>query len=201
MKYCPECGKSVSLRWQAKDQRNRLVCGSCGTVHYDNPKVVVTCLAYWQDRLLMCRRAHAPDIGRWTPPSGFMEIGETLEEAAIRETMEETQVQLAADSLALYAVASLPHIREVHVTFRAQLREEPRPVAGAECLEVALWNEAQFPWNDLAFLDPADDMPQRFFMQLRTGEFAIHQLHLRLEPERHTRRIEYRLANGARCVD
>jgi ADP-ribose pyrophosphatase YjhB (NUDIX family) len=177
--FCSHCGHSVRLRWIEQDQRERFVCDGCGRIHYENPRVLVSCFAYWQDRLLMCRRAHAPAVGLWITPSGFVEKGETLEGAAVRETLEETGVRIAPDLLDLYSIASLPDISEIYVAFRVCLPVEPILVPGPESLDVALQTEAEIPWNDLAFRDALGDYPSHFFRHLRNGSFPIHKIQLR----------------------
>ena len=88
MKFCSECG-SPDVAWRIPDGDTvpREVCGACGAIHYRNPKVVVGCLATWEDRVLLCRRAIEPRHGLWTLPAGFMENGETLASGAIREPL------------------------------------------------------------------------------------------------------------------
>ena len=73
------------LTWVENDARERAICPACHYVHYENPKVLVWCFAYSQQRLLLCRRAIPPAKGLWGSPQGFVEAGETLEEAACRE--------------------------------------------------------------------------------------------------------------------
>jgi ADP-ribose pyrophosphatase YjhB (NUDIX family) len=169
----------VSQRWIADDQRERFVCDACGTIHYENPRVLVSCFAYWQDRLLMCRRAQAPAVGLWITPSGFLEKGETLENAAVRETLEETGVGISPDLLELYSVASLPDISEIYISFRACLHEKPALLPGPESLEVALQTESEIRWDELAFRDSLGDYPSHFFRHLRNGCFPIHKIQLR----------------------
>ncbi len=89
MRYCSNCGHEVVVTIPAGDNLPRFVCEACGTIHYQNPKLVVGCLAEWQGRILLCRRAIEPRKGFWTLPAGFMENGETTEQAALRETAEE----------------------------------------------------------------------------------------------------------------
>ncbi|HEY9199266.1 MAG TPA: NUDIX hydrolase, partial [Gammaproteobacteria bacterium] len=86
MKFCSNCGAQVSLRVPPGDSRPRYVCDACTTVHYQNPKIVAGCIPVWEDRVLLCRRAIEPRYGLWTLPAGFMENGETTQQAARRET-------------------------------------------------------------------------------------------------------------------
>ncbi|HUF20007.1 MAG TPA: NUDIX hydrolase, partial [Burkholderiales bacterium] len=89
MKYCSRCGATVALKIPAGDSRTRWTCDTCGTIHYQNPRIVVGCVPEQDGRILLCRRAIAPRVGFWTVPAGFMELGETLAEGAARETLEE----------------------------------------------------------------------------------------------------------------
>ena len=99
MKYCSVCGAEVRLGIPDGDNRPRHICDHCGTIHYHNPKVVAGCIAHWEDRILMCRRAIEPRLGLWTVPAGFMENGETTYEGAMRETMEEANARVDIDDL------------------------------------------------------------------------------------------------------
>jgi len=85
MMFCMSCGCRLTKRWIQSDLRDRDVCPACSTVHYDNPKVVVSCICYWEQRILLCKRGIEPGKGLWDVPRGFVESGETLEEAATRE--------------------------------------------------------------------------------------------------------------------
>ncbi|MFV3333733.1 NUDIX hydrolase [Pseudomonas sp. NY15437] len=148
MKFCSLCGAGVSLRTPSGDNRPRFVCDQCQTVHYQNPRIVAGCLPVWEGRILLCRRAIAPRQGFWTLPAGFMENGETLEQAAARETLEEANARV--NSLQLYTVFDLPHISQVYVFFRAELADLHFS-AGEESLDVQLFEESDIPWDELAF--------------------------------------------------
>ncbi|HLY97102.1 MAG TPA: NUDIX hydrolase, partial [Sideroxyarcus sp.] len=90
MKFCPECGAPLELRQPQDDHRERHVCTVCNTIHYLNPKLIIGAIPEWKDgRILLCRRAIEPRRGYWTVPAGFMENGETLQQAAARESREE----------------------------------------------------------------------------------------------------------------
>src|ERR1700733_537204 len=113
MKYCSSCGAPVIRRLVSADGRERLVCTSCATTHYENPRVIVGCVACWRDTILLCRRGQDPAIGKWMIPSGFLECGETLEEGAARETFEETGVVLDSACMHLHAAIDLVHIGQI----------------------------------------------------------------------------------------
>lgn len=148
MKFCSHCGHPVSQRIPAGDNRLRYVCEHCHLVHYQNPRIVAGCLPVWGDQVLLCRRAIEPRRGYWTLPAGFMENGETLEQAAARETHEEACARVR--DLALYTLFDLPHINQVYLFFRAELVDLDF-AAGAESLEVQLFHEPDIPWSELAF--------------------------------------------------
>lgn len=148
MNFCSDCGSPVSRRIPPGDLLSRFVCDTCQTIHYQNPKIVIGCLPEWGDQLLLCRRAIDPRTGFWTFPAGFMELGESAEQAAARETMEEAEADVKITSL--YAVFSLPHISQVYMIFRGAMRS-PHHGAGSESLEAQLFRLDAIPWDTLAF--------------------------------------------------
>src|SRR5580704_1299402 len=88
------------------DNRERSVCSNCGFVAYENPKIVVGSVVVSGGRVLMCRRSIEPRRGFWTLPAGYMELGETLEEAAAREALEEAEASITLDGiLGVFSVA------------------------------------------------------------------------------------------------
>ncbi len=148
MKYCSDCGRSVSRKVPAGDNRERFICDECETVHYINPRVVAGCLPVWENQVLLCRRAISPRAGFWTLPAGFLENNETIVAGAARETFEEANAVVA--NLDLYTVFSLPHISQIYLFYRAELTT-PKYSAGFESAEVALFEKDEIPWDDLAF--------------------------------------------------
>jgi ADP-ribose pyrophosphatase YjhB (NUDIX family) len=179
IKYCSKCGGALALRWIASDQRERRVCTACSHIHYENPRLLVSCFIHWRDRVVFCRRARAPARGLWALPAGFVEQGETLEEAVVREIEEETGLPLPTRSVTLFRLLSLPHINEVYAEFRAELTAAPVFSLGHEALEVALFSERDIPRRELAFGDVMPAYPDEFFKCLRTGAFPIRSVPLR----------------------
>ena len=142
MRFCSSCGAEVTLKTPEGDNLPRHVCEACGTIHYENPKVVVGALPEWEDRILLCRRAIEPRHGFWTVPAGFMENRETTADAAARETEEEARARIEVG--ALYSLVNISHISQVHLFYRARLLDlDFGP--GPESLEVRLFSEAEIP--------------------------------------------------------
>ncbi len=134
------------------DNRERLICPSCGHIQYENPKIVTGAVVAWNGKVLLCRRAIAPRIGFWTLPAGFMELGETVADAACREAWEEAEARIALDGI--LAVYSISRIDQVQVIFRARFADPapaPHIAAGPESAEVGLFAWDDIPWNDIAF--------------------------------------------------
>ncbi len=152
MNFCSHCGQPVELRIPPDDNRERHVCADCGTIHYQNPKMVVGSIPLWHeagvDKVLLCRRAIEPRRGYWTLPAGFMENNETTAEAAARETFEEAGARV--EMLDLYTLMNVPHVHQVHLFYRARLLDLDYS-AGTESLEVKLFSETEIPWAEIAF--------------------------------------------------
>ncbi len=169
MKYCCHCGEAIRIGIPAGDNRKRHICDACNTVHYHNPKIVTGCIASWEDRILLCRRAIEPRRGLWTVPAGFMENGESTWEGAVRETLEEASARVAVEGL--YLTVNLPHIDQVYMLFRARLLDlDYSP--GEESLEVDLFSREQVPWKRLAFPTVALAL-ERYFDDRERGEFPV----------------------------
>lgn len=169
MKFCSNCGSEVELRVPAGDDRPRHVCGICDTVHYLNPKVVVGCIPEWNDKILLCRRAIEPRSGLWTLPAGFLENGETAQQGAARETLEEAKARVEVGEL--YTLFNLPHISQVYLVFRSRLLDlDFGP--GQESLDVRLFSEAEIPWEEIAFPVIKETLGL-YFRDRENGGFAL----------------------------
>ena len=170
MNFCGVCGAPVTLSVPEGDTLPRHVCTACGTIHYRNPRLVVGALPVWEDRVLLCRRAIEPRHGKWTLPAGFMENGETVAAAALRETLEEAcaRVELGA----MYTLISVPHIHQVHVIYRSQLLDLDF-APGVETLELRLFREDEIPWDDIAFRTIGITL-KHYFADRRAGEYRFH---------------------------
>ena len=154
MKYCSKCGGEVARRVPEHDSRQRWVCEDCGTIHYQNPKIVVGCVPEKEGRILLCKRAINPRRGYWTVPAGFMELGETVAEGAARETREEACAEVELGHL--FVSVDVIEAGQVHLFFTAKLLGDF--AAGEETQDAALFAKDEIPWSEIAFL---------------SGEFAL----------------------------
>ncbi len=148
MNFCAQCGGKLSLRIPEGDDRPRCVCDVCGTIHYENPKMVVGTLPVIDGTILLCRRAIEPRRNMWTLPAGWLENGDTLAACATRETFEEAWAKV--EDLQPYVLLNLPFINQLYFIYRARLSNLDFH-AGSESLEVKLFSPAEIPWNELAF--------------------------------------------------
>ena len=148
MNFCPNCAAPLERRIPDGDHLPRFVCVACGTIHYQNPKLVAGCVPEFEGRILLCRRAIEPRRGFWTIPAGFMENGETLQQAAARECHEEALARVEIGDLC--AIVHVLHAHQVHVMFSARLAD-PSYGVGVESLEVRLCAEPDLPWPEIAF--------------------------------------------------
>lgn len=172
MKFCSECGKPISQLVPEGDNRMRFVCLHCDTVHYQNPRMVVGTLPTYKNQILLCKRAIEPRKGFWTLPAGYMENGETTEEGALRETLEEANARIT--NPLLYTVIAVPHINQVHIIFQGELADLDF-FAGEESLDVQLFDEKDIPWKELAFPTVSKTL-RRFFCDRNRNEIPSSPL-------------------------
>jgi ADP-ribose pyrophosphatase YjhB (NUDIX family) len=170
MNFCSHCGERVSRRIPDGDDRHRYVCSGCSRIHYQNPKIVVGTIPQWHGKILLCLRAIEPRYGMWTLPAGFLENDETVEAGAIRETREEAGI--GVDLPVLFAVFDLTFVRQVYMMWRVDMISE-RVDPGAESLEAVLFDEADIPWDRLAFPVIRKTL-ECYFEDRRNGRFRLH---------------------------
>ena len=148
MPFCMECGSRLGEKIPPGDDRVRLVCPSCGYIAYTNPKIVAGSLPIVNGKAFLLRRGIEPRRGAWTYPGGFVEMGESPEECAVREAREELGV--AVDGLKLLGVYSRHQVGIVTVVYLSDLVDgKPHPTP--EALEVSFFGPDEIPWEELAF--------------------------------------------------
>ncbi|MGE4368520.1 MAG: NUDIX hydrolase [Burkholderiaceae bacterium] len=169
-KFCSQCGSTLARKIPPDDNRLRDVCDQCGAIHYQNPRNVVGVLPVWKDQILLCRRAIEPRYDKWTLPAGFMELGETTAQGAMRETQEEAGAQIELGPL--YTVIDVPHAEQVHFFYLAKvLSQELYP--GPESIEAAFFDIDNLPWDELAFRTVTTTL-EHYVADRERGVFPLH---------------------------
>ena len=161
------------------DTRERAVCPNCQRIHYVNPLMVVGTVPYLGERVLLCRRAIEPRWGKWTLPAGFMELGETMAEGAIRETDEEAGARIELG--AFFSAISIPRVGQVHFFHLARMLDEHLQ-PGPETLEARLFHQSEIPWDELAFPTIRRTL-EWFFSDLAAGQFRFHESYIPWTPK------------------
>ncbi len=170
MRFCTACGQPTQEEIPLGDHKVRQVCTQCKTIHYVNPKVICGALAIWEDKVLLCRRAIEPRYGLWTLPAGYMELFETMEQGAARETREEAEAEVEIEQL--YCMYNIPRIGQIYVLFKSKLIEGQFG-AGDETIESKLFEEHEIPWDDLAF-PSVERTLKHYFEDRKTNTFPNH---------------------------
>jgi ADP-ribose pyrophosphatase YjhB (NUDIX family) len=170
IRYCRACGTAVAYRVPADDNRERAVCPSCARVHYENPLNVVGTVPVWGDKVLLCKRAIEPRYGLWTLPAGFLELGESTEQGAIRETDEESGARIELGPL--FTMLNVVRVGQLHLFYRATMTS-PELNPGTESLEARLFAEHEVPWDEIAFRTVRETL-RLFFADRQRGQFELH---------------------------
>lgn len=164
-RFCPACGGPLETRQLKAGDPARLLCGRCGYIHYFDPKVAVgTVITAADDKIVLVRRAIEPGYGLWVFPGGYVDRGEEITVAAIREAREESGLDVRLDSL--INIYSYPGRPIVIVVYKASI------VAGQlrideESLEARLFSRAEIPWAELAFRSTRDALEDYYVGTVR----------------------------------
>lgn len=171
IKHCKSCGTAVVYRLPDDgDTKQRAVCPTCQTVHYENPLNVVGTIPILGDKVLLCKRNIEPRWGKWTLPAGFMELNETTAEGAARETDEEAGAQFEMGEI--FTLMNVSRVGQVHIYYRARLLSDVfNP--GHETIEARLFTEEQIPWDEIAFRTVRETL-EHYFADRRQGHFGFH---------------------------
>ncbi len=170
IKHCRQCGTVVDYRIPTDDNRERAMCAGCGEIHYENPLNVVGTLPVWGDKVLLCKRNIEPRFGKWTLPAGFMELGESVADGALRETIEEAGARIELQGL--FTMLNVVRVGQVHLFYRARMLDDSL-APGPETIEARLFDEHEIPWDEIAFRTVRVTL-QHFFESRRKGSFEFH---------------------------
>ena len=172
MKFCSECGAKITWQIPSGDNRERAVCARCGTVHYENPRVLVAAFLYHGGKLFWAMRGIEPNKGKWGFPSGFLEKGETLQEAAARELFEETRIRRSPKEMIPMSLASVLIMDQLYVVFRCPCDEEVPAELTDETVDWGWYAEDEAPWDKIAHPEAAEQIHQ-VYEWLQEGRFAM----------------------------
>jgi ADP-ribose pyrophosphatase len=149
VRFCSRCGTALSFGPIVGEERDRLACQACAFIFYVNPRLVVTTLPITEGgEVMLIRRGIAPGYNRWAQPGGFLEIDETVLEAAIRETLEETGLQV--EPVRIVGLYSRVEAAVVVVAYEARI-VGGEPITTPESLETRPFAPDEIPWSDIAF--------------------------------------------------
>lgn len=168
--HCSACGGAVTYKVPADDNRERATCTVCHLIHYQNPINVVGTLPVWEDQVLLCKRNIEPRYGMWTLPAGFLELGETTAEGAVRETVEEAGARIELQGL--YTVLNVVRVGQVHFFYRARLLDTQFD-PGPETIEARLFHEHEIPWDEIAFRTVRETL-KRYFSDRGAANFEVY---------------------------
>ncbi len=152
-RFCPVCSHHLRTEVIESSEPERLVCNRCGFVLYLDPKVAVGTLGTLDGKIVLLRRGIEPAYGRWVFPGGYVNRGETVEEAGIRETKEEVNLDVKIDKL--LNVYSYPGRSVIVIVYAVSVVGGELKV-GDEALEVGTFSPGEIPWRKLAFPSTRD---------------------------------------------
>ncbi|MGA9756451.1 MAG: NUDIX hydrolase [Desulfobaccales bacterium] len=162
-KFCPQCGGRLEKRQIKPREPRRLVCTVCGFIFYLDPKLSVVAVIPMDDGVVMVRRAIEPGYGLWVVPGGFVDLGEVVEEAVVRETQEETC--LTVRPLRLLNIYSYPDHRTIIAAYVAEY-VSGELTAADETLEARVFGLNEIPWPRIAFSSTKEAL-REFLKQLK----------------------------------
>jgi mutator protein MutT len=155
--FCPMCGGDLEPRSLKATEPERLVCTRCGFIFYLDPKVAVgTLIRNEAGELALVRRAIEPGYGKWTFPGGYVDRGEPVQEAAVREAKEEVGLDVRLDYLLnVYSYPRAPVIIVYAATMTSGV-----VACDDEGIEARFFGREDIPWNELAFQSTHDALTE-----------------------------------------
>ena len=147
-RFCPRCAGNLKPRVLKSNEPERLVCEKCSFIFYQDPKVVAGAICTVDGGVVLLRRGIEPAMGKWVFPGGYVDRGESTAEAAVRETREESGLEVVTRSLlGVYSYSGSPNVIIVYVAEVAG----GALTAGDESTEAGTFPLSRIPWDDLAF--------------------------------------------------
>jgi ADP-ribose pyrophosphatase YjhB (NUDIX family) len=166
-RFCPRCAGTLAPRTLKEGEPARLVCDACAFVFYLDPKVAACAICMVDGGIVLLRRAIEPSYGKWVFPGGFVDRGETVEAAAVRETLEEVNLRVLLTGI--LDAYSFPGSEVIVIVYAAEVAGGSLKACD-ECLEVRTFRPEEIPWDELAFESTRAalrDYLHRFFPRVR----------------------------------
>jgi ADP-ribose pyrophosphatase YjhB (NUDIX family) len=164
-RFCPRCGGALDRRVVKANEPKRLVCQSCDFIFYQDPKVVAGTIFTLDGGIVLLKRAVEPALGKWVFPGGYVDRGESVRDAAVRETKEESQLDVKLGPL--LNVYSYPRSPNVIVVYTARVVGGTLAAAD-ESMEAGIFSLREIPWDDLAFESTREALNDYLKLDLKT---------------------------------
>ncbi len=171
-RHCPVCGDVFEKKRVKINEPPRLICKNreCGFVFYLDPKLVACVIVEKDDKIILLKRAKSPERGKWVMPGGYVDRGEQVEEAALRETKEECKIDIKLKGL--FGVYSYPGYLEAVIVYLAD-HVSGTLAAGDETTDIKLTGIEDIPWSDLAFESTRDALKDYCELKKKTGKEGL----------------------------
>jgi len=163
-RFCPRCGGDLEKRVVKATEPKRLVCLNCSFIFYQDPKVVAGTIFTLDGGIVLLKRGVEPAMGKWVFPGGYVDRGESVQEAAVRETKEESQMEVKLGLLLnVYSYSRSPNVIVVYTAdvVGGEL------AAGDESVDAGIFARTEIPWGDLAFDSTRDALNDYIRLYLR----------------------------------
>lgn len=172
MPYCIQCGTELILSLPDQDDRERLTCPACNYISYDQISVLVGAILHYDNKILWIKRGIEPYKELWTFPSGYLEAGESLQEAATRELKEETGIDLSPSQMVPFGVLSITPINQIYFTFHYACNSPLPALLTREVSDWGWFSEDEAPWPEMAYIESQDYVKQTY-QWLSNNEFSL----------------------------
>lgn len=172
MPYCFQCGTELKLITPIHDDRERLVCPSCNFISYNQTTVLVGVILHHKHQILWIKRGINPYKGLWTFPSGYLESGESLQEAAARELTEETGINIPSSELIPFGILSITPINQIYFIFHASCDTAVSAELTREVSDWGWFSESEAPWSEMAYVE-SENYVKQTYQSLSKNDFSL----------------------------